>query len=304
MLAEDFHLILSGQFAEFAVYMFEYCFIHFLRLHVRDSADGEFANDFGRDDGFGTWLAEGALDAMDGERRVPPSRHEGAVFVVEDSRLATERFVEVVHGVCYRSVKQLLLVGEGGDHFVDAGDKDLAGWGDKPGHDGHEVSHRFVSSAAEDTRVQILTWSGDFDRVIVAAAEAVSEARLLGAEPVIVGNADGIGVFEELFGFGFDEVVKAFGAIFLHALEAAEEVHREVDVGFLMGFDGVEPAENGAFVVGGAAAVHAALIVDGEFEGGGGPAIFHKGGLHVVVAVDEDGAFGLVVTIAGDYYGW
>ena len=241
---------------------------------------------------------------MDAERRVAPAGHEGAVLVVEDAGLAAEGFVEVVHGVGDGAVEGLLAVGEGRDHFVDAGDEDLAGGGDELGHDGHEVCHGFVGGAAEDAGVEVLTGAGDLDGVVVAAAEAVGEAGLLGAEPVVVTDADGVGVVEELGGFSLDEVVEAFGAVLLHAFEAAEEVDGEGDVGLLVGFDGVEPAEDGTFVVGGTAAVHASFVVDGEFEGGGGPAVFLKGGLDVVVAVDEDGAFGFVVAISGDNDGW
>ena len=67
-----------------------------------------------------------------------------------------------------------------------------------------------------------------------------------------------------------------------------------------MRVDGVQPPQHGTLIIGAAAAVHAPLVIHGEDEGFGGPAVLFEGGLDVVVAVDEDGAFGRVGPVAGD----
>ena len=154
-----------------------------------------------------------------------------------------------------------------------------------------------MSGTAVHTRVEILAGAADLNAVVAAATETVGEAGLLGAEPVVVANADDVGVLEELAGLALlnNEVVQTLGAVLLHALEAHQQVDGEVDAGLLVCLDRVDPSEHGALVVGAATSEHPSLVVDGELEGLGVPAVREVGGLHIVVSVDQDGALGLVL---------
>jgi hypothetical protein len=206
----------------------------------------------------------------------------------------------VVHGEGNTLVQLLLFLGDGGDQLLDSVNLDLAVGVDQASHNTDEVGHGLLSGTTEDTTVKILTGTADLDAIVTATSEAVGKARLLGTEPVVVADADGIGVLEELLCLGVDEVVKTLASVLFHTLEAHEKVDWEVDVGLLVSLDGVEPAENGALVVGGTTSEHAALVVDGELEGLGSPAILLGGRLDIVVTVDEDGLLLGVLTVAGD----
>lgn len=147
--------------------------------------------------------------------------------------------------------------------------------------------------------MQVGAGARDLDAVVVAAAQAVGQAGLLGAEPVIVRDADGIGVGKVALALLLDQLLETLGTVLLHALEAHQQVDGEVDASLLVGLNGVEPAQDGALVVGAAAAEHLAVVADGEGEGLGGPAVALLSGLNVVVAVYEDGALAGVAAVAG-----
>lgn len=294
--------VLAPQLREFRPHVVEHAPVHLVGLHVRHRPDRELPDHLGRDDGLGARGGEGALDAVDAEGRVPPAGHQGGLLVREDGRRAAEGFVQVRHAVLDRAVEPLFLLRQRRHHLLDAGDLDLPVRVDEAGQHPGQIRHRFLRGPAEEAAVQILAGPVDGDGVVVAAAEPVREARFLGPEPVVVADADGVGVGEEAapLGFLFDEFVQPLGAVFFHPLEAHEQVDGQLDPGFPVRVDGVQPAQHGALVVGAAAAVHSPLVVHGEGEGFGGPAVLLKGGLDVVVAVDEDGPFGWVGTVAGD----
>ena len=243
VLEGDVAGILAAQLRELGSDVREHEGVDFVALHVGDRADGELADDFGGDDGFGAGGGEGAFDAVDAEGRVAPPRHEGSFFGLVDRGRAAEGFVEVGHGVAYVAVERFLVLGERGHHVGDAGDQDRAVRVDEAAEHAHEVRHGFLRRAAEDAAVEILSGAADGEGVVVAASEAVGQAWFLGAEPVVVADADGVCFLEEAarFGFRFDEVVETLAAVFLHAFKAHEQIHRELDPRFLVSLDGVEP---------------------------------------------------------------
>ena len=292
--------VLTAQFRKLVLDVPIHRLVDLVALHVRHRADGKFPNDFGRYDRFAAGSGKGAFDAVHGEGRVPPARHERALFVLEDSGRGAEGFVEVGHGVADGAVEGLFLVGEGRDHFHNAWDLNLAVRVDEAAEDADQVRHGLLGRAAEYAAVEVLAWTADGDAVVVAATETVCETGFFGAEPIVITDADSVGVFKKspLFGFLFYELVQSLTAVLFHAFEAHKKVHGELDAGFAVRLDGVQPAEHGAFVVGATAAVHAAFVVDGQGEGIGGPAVILQGGLDVIVAVDEDGPFGRGGTVA------
>jgi hypothetical protein len=234
------------------------------------------------------------------QRRESPAGHQGALLVLEDGGLAAERLVQVIHGEGNTLVQLLLFLGNGGNQLLDSIDLDLAVGVDQTSHDADEIGHGLLGGTTEDTTVEILTGTADLNTVVTATSETVGQARLLGTEPVVVGDADSIGILEELLCLGVDEVVKTLAAVLFHTLEAHEKVDGEIDVGLLVSLDGVEPTENGTLVVGGTTSEHAALVVDGKLEGLSGPSIFLGSRLNIVVTVDEDGLLLGVLTVAGD----
>lgn len=64
-----------------------------------------------------------------------------------------------------------------------------------------------------------------------------------------------------------------------------------------MSLDGVQPAKNGALVIGGATSDKFALLVLDQLKRLGGPAVLLESGLDIVVSVDEDGLLGRVASI-------
>lgn len=218
--------------------------VDFVGLHVGHGADGEFPRDFRGDDGFGAGRGEGAFDAVDAEGGVAPAGHEGGFLVVEDARFAAEGLVQVVHRVADVAVQALLLLRYGRDHLLQPRDLDFAVCVDERAQHAHEIGHGFLRGAAEDTAVEILSRAFDGEAVVVASAQTVGEAGFLGAQPVIVADAAGVCFFEEPTGLGLllDEVVQSFRPIFLHSLEAHEEIDGQFDPRIFMRLDGVQPA--------------------------------------------------------------
>lgn len=297
VLQGDIELVLGLQLGEGLLHVLEDELVDVLGLHVGDCADAELASDLCGNHGLGARGGECALDTVEGERGETPPAHEGALLLLEEAGLAAERLVKVVHGEVDVLVDLLLLLGDGSNELLDAVDENVSRLVDETGHHADEVGHGLVSGTAVHTRVEILTRAADLNAVVAAATKTVGEARLLGAEPVVVADADDIGILEELAGLALlnDEVVQTLGAVLLHTLEAHQQVDGELDAGLLVCLDRVDPSEHGALVVGAATSEHPSLVVNGELERLGVPAIREVGGLHIVVSVNQDGALGLVL---------
>lgn len=118
--------------------------VDFFAVHVWYRPDGEFADDFGGDDGFGTGAGEGAFHAVDAQTWVPPARHEGGFLVGVDARLAAKTFMQIRHGITDVLVQRLFLVTERCYHVVDARDQDLAVRLNKASEYAHEICHGFL----------------------------------------------------------------------------------------------------------------------------------------------------------------
>ena len=85
-----------------------------------------------------------------------------------------------------------------------------------------------------------------------------------------------------------EEVCEVEGADFFFAFDEEFDVEGEIIV---EGVEGGEVDGDAGFVVGCAAAVEAAVALEG-FKGRGGPGGFVAGGLDVVVGVEQDGGVG------------
>ena len=99
-----------------------------------------------------------------------------------------------------------------------------------------------MGRAAVDAAVEVLGWAGDLNAIVAASAEAIGQAWLLRAEPVVIGDADGIDVSEECFGVGGDEVIQALGSVLLHTFETHDQVDGEVYACLLMCLYRIHPA--------------------------------------------------------------
>jgi len=258
-------LVLAAQLAERGVDVREDAGVDLRALHVRHRADGEFAGNFGGDDGLGAGGGEGAFDAVDAEGGVAPARHEGGLLGGVDGGRGAEGFVQVVHCEGDVTVEALLLLRQRRHHLVDARDLDLPVCIDQAPQHADQVRHRLLRRAAENTAVEILPWAGDGHAVVVAAAEAVGQTRFFGSQPIVITDTHRIRILEEptLLSFLLDELVEAFGTVFLHAFETHQQIDGELHPGFLVRLNGVQPAQDGALVVGAATPVHPALVVDG-----------------------------------------
>ncbi|KAI6749230.1 hypothetical protein HG531_008177 [Fusarium graminearum] len=218
---------------------------------------------------------------MDGQRRVSPTAHKGALLIIKDGCLAAQRLMDVIHGERNTIVKTFLINGDWGNLLLDAGDLNLAASVDKRSEDPNEIGHGLLGSATKDTTVK-----------------TVGQAGLLGTKPVIIRNANSLSIGKVLLGLLLDQVVEAFRAIFLHTLKAHEQVNGEVDTSLLMSLNSIQPAQDGALVVCRSTSKHAALVVNGKVKGLGGPTVALLGRLNIVMAIDEDSALVLIVSIS------
>jgi len=69
------------------------------------------------------------------------------------------------------------------------------------------------------------------------------------AEPIVIADAHAINIFEEFCRFLLDQLVEPFGAIFLHAFKAHEQIDWEFNSGMFVRLNDVKPAQNRALVV-------------------------------------------------------
>jgi len=72
------------------------------------------------------------------------------------------------------------------DHVINTGDENGPILRDQFPQEGDEGSHGFVHGSAKDTRVEVTSWTGDFNEHIRQTAEAIGDARGTGVEPVVV----------------------------------------------------------------------------------------------------------------------
>ena len=264
VLQRALHLVLTLQLLELALAVLVHRRVHNLDLHVRHGANAELANHLRWDDSLSAGGGEGAFDAVHAEGGVPPAGHEGAFLVREDGCLRAEGLVQVVHGEGDATVEILLVVRQGRDHLLDARDLDLAVGIDQASKHAHQVGHGLLRRAAEDAAVQVLARAADGEAVVVATPQSVCEAGLLGAEPVVIADADRVGGFEEaaLLGFLLDEFVQPFAAVLFHAFEAHEQVDGKIDARRFVCLDHVQPPQNRPLVICAPATIHPALVID------------------------------------------
>ena len=149
-----------------------------------------------------------------------------------------------------------------------------------------EDRQRIGNGAAKNAGVQVLRGPGDFDFVVVEAAQGVGDRRDAAREHAGVRDDQGIG-FELRF-VVVDVVPKAFAADFFLAFDQDFDIDGQLAGGLLQGVEGADVDMDLAFVVGGAAAEEIAAA-NGGLEGRRGPQIERLGGLNVVMAVEKDG---------------
>lgn len=88
-----------------------------------------------------------------------------------------------------------------------------------------KISH--AHSASEDSAVKVLGGAADLDVEVADAPEAVGDAGLALAQPVVVGDADKVNVVEELVLLGVQQLIKPLAATLLHALE--NKLHTQIN---------------------------------------------------------------------------
>lgn len=78
---------------------------------------------------------------------------------------------------------------------------------------------------------------------------AYSETGLCSSQPVIITDANTVGILEELLGFLLDEFIETFRTVLLHSLKAHQQVDGKFNASLLMGLNDIEPAKDRAFIV-------------------------------------------------------
>lgn len=139
--------------------------------------------------------------------------------------------------------------------------------------------------------MKILLRALHFHVEIANAPQTVRDARLLLAQPVIVGDAHIIGALQKRILACDQQLVKTLAAALLHALQHELDVHRQIDFQRLERLDGMDPAQHGALVVRGAAAVQLAVLL-GQHERLGVPAVLNQRRLDVQMTVNANGGLG------------
>ncbi len=179
-------------------------------------------------------------------------------------------------------------VGEVGDPVVEAGDRDAAVLVVEGGDQAGDLGGGVGDGAAERSRVDVLGGSVQLDLALGEAAHAGADGRGVLVPHAGVGDDHRVGGEPVRVLLGQGPEVRGAGLLL------ALDQQLEVDGGGgaagrgEVGADPERVEEHLALVVGRAASVHPA-VADHRFERVGGPAVLAGGGLHVVVAVDQDG---------------
>lgn len=87
--ADDVHLTFALQLLEFRLDVLHDTFGHLVTIHVGHRTDTEFANDFGRNDCLCACAGECAFNAVQRERRVPPSMQQNVARIGVDPHVCT-----------------------------------------------------------------------------------------------------------------------------------------------------------------------------------------------------------------------
>jgi hypothetical protein len=75
-----------------------------------------------------------------------------------------------------------------------------------------------MNGSAKDSRVKILVAAFDFQEKVANSSQAISDARLLFAQPIVIGDANIIHVLQKFrFGTSKQEIIQALRAGFLHS---------------------------------------------------------------------------------------
>ena len=118
--------------------------------------------------------------------------------------------------------------------------------------------------------MQVLLWSSYVHLKVHDATNAVREARSARVQPVVVRDAHTVNAIEPpvlaLGSFDLDEVVETLRTALLHALEAEAQVYWKLAAKRLVRLEDIEPTQDRALVVGGAATDEAAILFDNQFE--------------------------------------
>ncbi len=142
--------------------------------------------------------------------------------------------------------------------------------------------------ATVDAGVQIAHRSGEFDLIVVQAAQTVGDGGNTLGQHGGIGNDEGIGF--KFFAIFLDVLPQTNAANFLFALDEYLYVNSKLTVQRFKRFESLQVDMYLAFIVGGAAAKQIS-VAHGRLEGRGGPQIERLGGLHVIVAVKKNGGF-------------
>jgi hypothetical protein len=138
-----------------------------------------------------------------------------------------------------------------------------------------------------------------------------SETGFSRSKPIVIADADAIGILEEFLGFLLNELIQTFRAIFFHALEAHKKIHRELDVCFLMCLNDIQPSQHRPFIVRRSPTVQSiGFGIMNEHKGFRRPSVVLQGRstkstrfleygyVHIIMSVDENGLLFGIGTIS------
>lgn len=172
------------------------------------------------------------------------------------------------------------------DFAVDMRDLDSSVLVDEQAHQVDKISHGFVNGATEDARMQILRGALDFESKVANSTETVGDTRLCGSQPVVVGNANVVGILEPGLA-SVEQLVETFTSGLFHSLEDELAVDWNFQSELLVAFDGVNPSENGSLVVARASAEKLSILLS-QNEGLRVPSVLLQRRLHIQVSVKHD----------------
>merc|ERR1719220_2070811 len=154
-----------------------------------------------------------------------------------------------------------------------------------------------MQSASKDSTVKVLRGAFDLQEEVAHSPQAVSEAGLVLAQPVVVRDANIVDLLHELGVLpSHQHLVQALTAALLHPLEAELEVDRHFFANLAISLECMDPSKHWSLVISRSTSIQLPVLLSEHPRISVPPVLLLVGRLHIQVAVDQQGLLCRVLT--------
>src|SRR5580658_222366 len=260
-------------------------FRDFRGVLIRHEPRGKFRIRLGRNYGLGSFALVAAPNAVQLESGANPEPLDDGVALLAAEGPRANRLPKILFFPGKRVQGPELLGRKRRDAIVKSRNGDAEILVVELGDHFGQNRDRIRDGAAENSRVQVLHGSGDFDLIIVQTPKAVRNRRNAFRQHRGIRNDERIRL--EAFAVLANEIPQTHAADFLFPFDHHLDVDGQFSSGVTQRFQRLDVDVNLSFVVRRAAAIEIS-VADGGVERRSGPKIQRFRGLNVIVSVEKD----------------